>query len=832
MRGIHQPNCVVAPATRQLRRVFRAALLSATIAAGLPLSAPAFAQDEPVTTRASAEGSEIFVIARKREEAYIDVPVIETVISEETIERAAITDINDIAKFAPGLQVGQNVLSTGTQISIRGYGTSASDPGVDQSVALSIDGFTFSQGLAFESGMFDLQQIEVLKGPQALFFGKSSPGGVIALRSADPGNELEVIARAGYEFEAREKRGELVVSTPIGAGAGVRLAGQVWDRDGFFYNRATALANTGARDPKERLGGGNGYQLRGTVLLDPSPAFDARLKVNYVHEFNEYSGTFQMASCPEGRAPRAGHPFPQTINPNDDCTLDRNVYLVDLSSAGFPTLITSDRPHYVDRDQIYGSLELNWRPVDALTLTSVTGYYDVDNENVGFNTFQTSFSGPTLGIRSFYDRQEFQQEFRVNSDLEGPINFTAGAFYQKADVVVRQETYANQVLTPTRPVFLAGTIHSLDIEAASVFGQLRFAPSDQFEIAIGGRYTNEQRGDRVVSATTGAPIAIRQPTISSRTFSPELTFTYEPSDDLTLFGSLKRGFKGGSYTLTRVPTTPGFVPDNSFGDEMIEGGELGLKSRLLDRQLTMNIAGFYYNIEGLQAGVTEADSIIGGDLPIARTLNAGGGYSYGVDFEAQFAPLAVEGLSLYAALNWNRTKFTDFDNVPCYGGQTIALGCNTQRNPLNGLFTGQDVGGKPFVRAPEWQGSFGAVYEMPVSNGWTLTLATDNSFSSSYYTSLGLRDDFIQDGYIKMGGSIAIKSPDDQWELALIGKNLNNEITSGYCGPSNYANSSNSSGATQITGGTTSGPDGIDEVACSVERGRSVWVRLTFKPFN
>jgi iron complex outermembrane recepter protein len=811
---------------RGIRQRAVASLLAATAATSW--AAPAAAQTEATASESTA--GEIIVTARKREEASIDVPVVANIIGSETIERTQITDLSDIARYAPGLQVGESVLSTGTQISLRGYGTSASDPGVDQSVALNIDGMTFTQGLAFQSGLFDLAQIEVLKGPQSLFFGKSSPGGVIAIRTADPGNELEVIARAGYEFEAREARGELIVSTPITETLGFRLAGQVWDRGGFFRNKAQALPNTGAQDPKDRLGGGNGYQLRGTLLFRPSDVFDARLKLNYVHDYNEYSGSLQLTSCPDGRAPRAGNPFPPTINPNDDCTLDRDVYLVDLSPAGFPQ-IASQKPQHTDRDQFYGTLELNFRPSDAITVTSLTGYYNIDNDIIGFNAFQSGYSGPVFGIKSFYNREEFQQELRVNSDFDGPINFTAGAFYQTADVRVRQETHANQVLTPARPVFLAGTVHDLEIESISGFGQLRYRPVEQLEIAAGGRYTSEKRSDTVINAVNGTPISIRNPQFTSNTFSPEVTVTYEATPDLTIFASYKKGYKAGSYTLTRVPGPTNGVPyDNSFGDEKIEGGEIGLKSRLVDRQLSLNVAGYYYNIKGLQAGVSEADSIVGG-LPIARTLNAGAGRSYGIDLELNYAPRSVPGLQFYGLVNWNKTKFTEFDNVPCYGGQTIAMGCDQNPNS-SGLFTAQDVAGTPFVRAPEWQATFGAVYEMPVGNGWSLTLSNENHYSSAYRTTLGLRPDFTQPQHFRIGGTVAIKSPDEQWELALIGKNLTNQITSGYCSPSNFGNSSNNSGTTQVTGGTISGPDGIDELACSAERGRSVWVRLTFKPFG
>ena len=163
-----------------------------------------------------------------------------------------VTQITDLPRLVPGLVLGGNLLSIGPQITIRGVGTSSSDPGVDQSVSLNIDGLSLGQGLAFGSGMFDVAQVEVLKGPQALFYGKSSPGGVISLRTADPGSEAEFIARVGYEFEARQPRGELIVSGPISDGLGLRLATTYSRGEGYFRNFAKPVLSTGARPPNDR----------------------------------------------------------------------------------------------------------------------------------------------------------------------------------------------------------------------------------------------------------------------------------------------------------------------------------------------------------------------------------------------------------------------------------------------------------------------------------------------------------------------------------------------------------------------------------------------------
>ena len=169
------------------RQRFPRSLLSISCAASMLIG-----WDAPVLAQTSPSGrslEEIIVTARKREESILKAPVVVTAISNETLEDVQVTQINDLPRLVPGLVIGGSILSIGPQVTIRGVGTSALDPGVDQSISLNIDGLSLGQGLAYGSAMFDVAQVEVLKGPQALFYGKSSPGGVISLRTADPGDK-------------------------------------------------------------------------------------------------------------------------------------------------------------------------------------------------------------------------------------------------------------------------------------------------------------------------------------------------------------------------------------------------------------------------------------------------------------------------------------------------------------------------------------------------------------------------------------------------------------------------------------------------------------------
>jgi len=172
------------------------------------------------------------------------------------------------------------------------------------------------------------------------------------------------------------------------------------------------------------------------------------------------------------------------------------------------------------------------------------------------------------------------------------------------------------------------------------------------------------------------------------------------------------------------------------------------------------------------------------------------------------------------------------NGAPCWGGQTISAGCNQDFNRSTGFFTGQNLSGTPLPRAPQWQLNFGPSYEIPVGPDYTLTFANNNAFTSKYVTFIGINrpnNDNYQTAFFKSDVSLSLKSAGDRWEVSLVGKNLNDKITTGYCVPGNYAGGASLGG--EITGGTAVGPAGVDQVACFMEPGREVWLRAMVRPF-
>ncbi|HEX8055535.1 MAG TPA: TonB-dependent receptor, partial [Novosphingobium sp.] len=276
-------------------------------------------------------------------------------------------------------------------------------------------------------------------------------------------------------------------------------------------------------------------------------------------------------------------------------------------------------------------------------------------------------------------------------------------------------------------------------------------------------------------------------------------------------------------------------------------GEAGIKARLADHSILTNLSGYYYTSKGLQVGGI-ADSV--GGVPVITTVNAGKAVTYGVDFDISYRPRSIEGLNLNASINWNHARYKDLNNIPCIAGQTISAGCNqffaisanqtapgptgaTIVNGKYGFYTAQDLSNTPMIRAPQWAINFGFDYEMPIGSGLKLMFTNNNQYSSKFVTFPAVgrpNNDNYQSAFIKIDAGLTLKDASDRWEVAVIGKNVTDKITASNCSATNFAGGIALGGS--ITGGTVSGPAGFAEEGCNTDIGRSVWLRLTFRPFN
>ena len=795
-------------------------LLATTAMATMLAATPAFAAED--------DNGEIIVTARKQQESILKVPVVANVLAPETLQTYQINNMQDITTKIPGLVSGNAVLAIGEQMSLRGVGSNSLDQGVDQSVSLNIDGLQLTHGLAYRAAAFDVAQVEVLKGPQALYFGKNSTAGVISFRSNDPGDKLEIIGRAGYEFEAREWRGEAIVSGPLSDTAGIRVAAMYTNSQGIYKNTAVPQPGLGGAGPKyNRLGGGESYLIRATFLWKPTDNFTARLKANFAADSNRQGGSNQLAQCPDGTGTVPGLPVPWNFYaPGEDCKYDKTVNFIDLDPAAFPGIRNNGVP-FLKLNQNFGTLEMNYDINPTLSLTSVTGFYKAHADTMINGTF-TGYAGPAISADNIFNRREWTQELRLESDYrDSPFNFSLGGFYQNAEISNDFTLGGNTKLG--LPGTLVKGISTIDVESISVFGQMRFKASDQIELAGGVRWQNETRDLTVFNRLTNTRtvLAPGSDRLSSKNWSPEFTITYTPTDTLTIFGAYKQAYKSGSFNIV-IPGNPG--ENKSFGDEKVNGGEIGIKSRLLDRALSLDIAGYYYRYSGLQTGVNEPAQ---NGLPVLRTVNAGKAEIYGVDFDMRYRPPSVDGLTLSLAGAWNKTKFLELNNVPCWGGQLASQGCDQFLNTSTGRFTSQNLTGIPFVRAPEWQINFGFTYETPVGNGMRLVFGNDNQYQSSYLTILG--DDRVrpitrQPGVVRVDLSLTLFGKDDRWNIGIYGKNLGDKLRPGYCSSYNAAGGSIfTAPVAGVANASQLNAAGVDEIGCSFANGRAIGIAAGFK---
>lgn len=769
------------------------------------------------TGAALGQTEEIIVTARKREESILRVPVVATAITQEALEKYQTNDLYAVANKVPGFVMGESVGTVGIQTSLRGIGPTSQTATVDQSVSLNIDGLSLTQGYAFAAGMFDLAQIEVLKGPQALFYGKNSTAGVISLRSADPKGEFELTGRTGYEVEANEVIGEAIVSGPVADSLKLRLAARYSEMDGFFKNDGEPVPGYGNRAPKYRdFAPKRSWILRGTALIDPIEAYQARLKFSYVEDRMDGSGgDGQIVYCPDGTG--GVPPLNFAFIGDSDCKLDRHTQLGDFDPAYWPGIRNGGVP-FADSKQTFGTLEQTFDVSKSLSIASVTGLYKINQDNL---IRGSGSSNPTLAADFTFETRQFTQELRLTSDFEdSPVNFMIGAFYQDAEIEVQNRLRGNTAFGLA--ALVQSGLHEVDVKSISAFGQVLWKVTPQVEVAAGARYTDEERDHALFNDLTNSEVDLLEPELRAKNTSPELSVTYTPTDDLTLFGAYRQGFKSGSFNTVVVASS---TQSAAFGDEKAKGGEVGLKARLLDRSLAVNVAAYRYKYSDLQVGANDISET--GVIQL-RTINAASAKVQGIEADASYSPPAARSLTLFGDVNYNRARFTSFPNAPCSNGQTIGEGCDQVLNTSTGRYTSQDLSHRPLVRAPEWTASLGFDYDLSIGTGKTLSFGATARYTDNFYTNLVELPEYLQDSYIKTNANLALKADDGAWEVALIGNNLANKITTGHCSNSNSQNGTVLGG--QLQGGLVKGAAGSDEVYCVAERGREVWVRFTVRP--
>lgn len=801
-------------------RMRRTTLLMAGVA-GLALTTAAIAQDtappaEAAPTPQTAPDTssprpalqeqgglqDIIVTARKREENVQSVPVAVTAIPAQIIERQDLTSLEKIAARTPSFTVGRASNGSGAQLTMRGIGSSSTSIGIEQSVATVVDGVYYGQGRVINEGFFDLGRIEILKGPQALFFGKNATAGVISITTADPTSKPEFMAKAAYEFESQQIQGEAIASGPITDRLGIRIAVRGSKMfDGYFRNEAspvpyntldiaTGAVNPHTAQPAARNEPGEKELLgRITVKWEPVDRFTATFKLSGdYNKVNNNSWNYVDFHC------ASGHSF---LNPAYTCQRDFVTHQNNIPSDIAPNFpfAKSDGQLY-NRYKSYAATANLVYTLPTVTLTSVTNYQWNNNRWACACDFQSSPTGTWATENSTW--HAFSSELRALTTFDGPINLMIGGLYQKTKRSFAQyimfagledstQSPQDRYLATTKSSFTNG-------ETKALFGQVTWKIIPTVELAGGVRYTHETKDSFFTQPYNNAALtSIFRPENAAdglgivtanqvfKDWSPEVTLTWKPIEGILVYGAYKTAYKSGGFSNGGINSAFSTNPfdDLTFDPEKARGFEGGIKTTLFDRQLRLNLSAYTYKYRNLQV------DFFNSPIFAFQTLTADA-RTKGIEAEFEYAPRALPGLDLHGSINYNRARYTNFPVAPCYAGETPSEGCDLEFNAAIGAFTRQNLSGKPLSVAPAWTGTLGASYDMPVGNSYTFGVSADARYSDHYLASGFGNPDSRQGSYVSLDASIRFGREDERWQVALIGKNLTNRfyVTGVVDGPS------------------------------------------------
>lgn len=741
----------------------------------LAIAAPAFAQ--AAAEGADVDSTEIVVTAQNRSQNVQDVPIAIDVISAEQIRKTGFGGLNDIDKIAPVVQLNQD---QGTvKISVRGVGTASGDESQDTSVVVNIDGEYMNRPDAMSVALFDIDRVEVLRGPQGTLYGRNSTGGAINFITRKPGNSLGGNASASYgNYNAVRLDGG--VDLPFGDMGGVRLAGFYDQHDGYVYHPARAAFNGGGFNYPAWAGGrsddNKSYGGRLSLKLTPTE----RLTVNLAGEYAKREFTPQAFASADlnkaGNGPTGGTcnngftrvapSYPQVLcipnNTNLLSTVDRSSYLPPNFGLG-----KLNQSTWAVRGRLAYEL------TDDATLTYTGGKRSFSGVSGSFVTLPYTY-------RSYsWNRETDTQshELRLNGVIGG-LTYQVGGFYF-------QETVNNEsaFITTFGPnvVTLSYFGRYVNSNSKSAFGQLEYALTDQLTAVGGLRYTKNERTGIYQNASPfgpGAPDpelfngAIVRKNFSALKFATKLNLAsdedkvtwllglnYKPDNDTLVYAKASTGFKGG-----------GFDSVGDYKPETNTAYELGLKKNFGEGgQHLFNINGFYYDYRDLQVSVL-LDTALGG-----QTFNAGKAKIWGI--EANTDLKLDDATTFHASVNYLNAQYKQFNaqfNVYAVPGTGPDINGIGDLDPTTPGIQQPNFAGKRPGFSPEWIINVGLDHTFSLGSAGDLIARASSTFKSAYFTDFYNYRDGQQKAYTNTELNLEYRPESRKFSIQAYVKNLEN----------------------------------------------------------
>lgn len=713
-----------------------------SIVAALPVTLLLTAVPSPSVAASddSTQIEEVLVSARRRgDERLQDVPVAVSVLSDEALRKAGIADLSAVASRTPSFTFGQQI-GNQQEIVIRGIGTlrltgSAAEP----SVGLFVDEVYVGRRGTATPPLFDLERVEVVRGPQGTLYGKNVVGGAVNLLTAQPSQEFSARVSASYgQFDALSGR-------DIWEGAGF-LTGALSDalagRLAVYYRKHDGYSQNTFRNGK--LDDQDTYALRGSLLFQPNDALDIHVSADFSH--NESNGQSRRA-------------------------------VDDSSVAGFgavvgsgllsPNVRESDAPwdQWEDQDTAGLTARIDYKFAGGNTLTylSAVRYGDFS----GRYSLVGTRSPPSLTDAANGQREKYTgitQDLRLSSsaDNNSPLRWVAGLYFLREDTDVIDNSIATTFLSLLGPGSVGDILDGEFIydqenitKSSAVYGELTWAIADRWSLTAGGRYTYDDKEYRNRSecldfgaqpdfifcvAPLGAEFWNIRTSKDWSEFTPRISLDWRANENALLYISAARGFKGGGWQGKPATEAAALFP---YDPEIAWTYEIGAKADWAEGRVRANLAIFHTSFDDLQ--VEQLD-----DAGLSLIIdNAASARIDGVELELQVRPIAA--LQLWLSGSYLDSEYRDFIDS-----------------------AGNDLSGNRLARTPEFSFSGGADYNMPLNATLTLDLRAEYQWQDDMPWLV--ENTVFEDSYGLLDARVALESRDAGWEVALFGRNLTDEL--------------------------------------------------------
>lgn len=710
---------------------------------------PALAADPapaaPVAAAAQVDENDdglppITVTATRREELSKDVPIAVTSLSGATLDtiNSSGLDIRFLSGRTPSLNIESSFGRTFPRFYIRGLGNTDFDPNAAQPVSVVYDGVALESPFLKSFPVFDLANVEVLRGPQGTLFGRNTPAGVVKLTSAKPGDVWSGYGSLSWATY-NTVNAEAAVGGPIGGGFSVRASGILQRRDNWITNTSTT---------------GNANRM-----LEGYTDLAGRFQIAY------NSGDFNALLNVHGR----------------DLTGTPRVFRAGAIQRGSNNFSAGFRPDQVALDGYTSqaltqwgiNLKLDYHVDGVGTFYSVTAFEKARVESTGDIDGGNTYAFPPVGLnRALFPvntggltrPEEFSQELRFASEEFGGLRAQGGFYYFNQKLNYSEFNYRFPT-TGSRAADLNSFIdHNNSNENYGIFASVEYKATDKLTLRAGGRYSHDDRNDLIIDRTPGGsgivfglPLPIRTRT-SDGAFTWDVSGTYAVSSDVSVYARVATGYQGPAIQ-DRV--TFGSVPVVAPKQTTISG-EAGIKGSTPDRTLRFALDGYYWSTDNLQI------TAVGGASNSTRLLSAANAVGYGVEAELEARP--IPALTLTGSASYNFTELRD----PTIGVAPCGSGVCTPTDPIvAGLAR---INGNDLPQAPRFVANWTGRYAVPVGDG-EVYFFTDWAYRSSVnyflYEALEFRGRPLLEGGLKLGYKV-----NQNLDFGVYVRNVTNQIRS------------------------------------------------------